>query len=139
MILSDHLIARYPLSGCLADFNLTSPAQYSSLGLPGHDPPVVGTFHYGSRHLVVVLLLDILHDESCNGRARHQLITQTNCQLSLSLSRGSHLSASQSSLCGPGRSRKEGNHNSNEFCQDLYLNCFADTCFWRRSLSEDQI
>ena len=44
-----------------------------------------------SRHLVVVLLLDILHDESCNGRARHQLITQTNCQLSLSLSPISHL------------------------------------------------
>ena len=89
------------MSGCLPDSNLTSPAQYFSLGLPGLAPPVVGTFHYCSRYLVVVLLLNIL--PNCAGRARHQLITQTNCQLSLSLSRGSHLSASQSSLCGPGR------------------------------------
>ena len=93
------------MAGCLEDFNLTSPAQYSSLGLPGHDPPVVGTFHYGSRHLVVVLLLDIL-DDDCDGRARHQLITQTDFQLGLSLSLISHLSACQSSLSGPGNQQQ---------------------------------
>ena len=118
------------MSGCLADISMTRPAQYFSLGLPGHNPPVVGTFHYWSSSGAVTSWLfycwDIL-DDHCDARARHQLIIQTDFHLGLSLSLISHLSACQSSLSGPGNQQQwilSGSW-SQLFCSHWFLETFT--------------